>query len=77
MDDIDDILNEVSRNARDPFADFDEAYASAAGGRLHSGQAALQALTRAWVNERGAAELLSYVSHLPPLVNSLTHYNVA
>jgi GINS complex subunit 4 len=55
MDDISDILNDVSRN-NDPFAD--DAYASTSG--TYSGQADLQALTRAWVNERGAAELLPY-----------------
>ena len=55
MDDISGILNDVSRN-HDPFAD--DAYASSLG--LHQGQADLQALTRAWVNERGAAELLPY-----------------
>jgi GINS complex subunit 4 len=55
MADISDILADVSR---DPFAEYDEIYASADRGRLHSGQADLQALTRAWVNERGTAELL-------------------
>ena len=53
MDDISDILNDVSRN-NDPFAD--STYASGLG--MLSGQADLQALTRAWVNERGAVELL-------------------
>ena len=54
MDDISDILNDVSRND-DPFAE--DPYASATG--RYSGQADLQALTRAWVNERGAVELLA------------------
>lgn len=57
MADISDILADVSR---DPFAEYDETYASADKGRLQPGQADLQALTRAWVNERGAAELLPY-----------------
>lgn len=64
MADISDILADVSR---DPFAEYDETYASADRGRLHSGQADLQALTRAWINERGAAELLPY-GH--PLINA-------
>lgn len=56
MADISDILDDLSR---DPFnAAYDGSYASAEGGRLHSGQEDLQALTRAWINERGAAELL-------------------
>jgi GINS complex subunit 4 len=55
MADISDILNDVSRN-NDPFAD--DNYASTNG--TYPGQADLQALTRAWVNERGAAELLPY-----------------
>jgi GINS complex subunit 4 len=58
MADISDILADVSRDTRDPFAEYDEIYASADKNKLHSGQADLQALTRAWVNERGAAELL-------------------
>lgn len=58
MADISDILADVSRDSRDPFAEYDDMYASANKGRLHSGQADLQALTRAWVNERGATELL-------------------
>lgn len=58
MDDISDILNDVSRNARDPFAAYDDRYASAGRGGIHPGQADLQALTRAWINERGTAELL-------------------
>lgn len=58
MADISDILADVSRDTRDPFAEYDEIYASADRGRLHPGQADLQSLTRAWVNERGAAELL-------------------
>jgi GINS complex subunit 4 len=65
MDDISDILNDVSR---DPFAEYDATYASIDRGRLHSGQADLQALTRAWINERGTTELLPYES--PPCVLS-------
>jgi len=60
MDDISDILNDVSRN-NDPFAD--DGSASTTG--TLSGQADLQALTRAWVNERGTTELLSYFHLLP------------
>ena len=52
MDDISDILNDVDRN--DPYSDG--AYNSTLG--IRSGQADLQVLTRTWVNERGAAELL-------------------
>ncbi|KAG0650760.1 DNA replication complex GINS SLD5 [Hyphodiscus hymeniophilus] len=55
MDDISDILNDVSRN-NDPFAE--DLYAPRSV--TQSGQADLQALTRAWVNERGAAELLPW-----------------
>lgn len=59
--DISDILQGLeSRNSNDPFADLDNDLGS---GRK-SGQADLQALTRAWVNERGTPELLPYVS--PP-----------
>jgi len=58
MMDISDILDDVSRNDRDPFAEYDEQYASAGRSGIHSGQADLQALTRAWINERGTAELL-------------------
>jgi GINS complex subunit 4 len=65
MDDISDILNDVSRN-NDPFAD--DVYGSTSG--MHSGQADLQALTRAWVNERGAAELLPCA---PPIKYSGTY----
>jgi len=54
--DISDILQGLS-SRRDPFAeDGDDSFE---GGRGQgSGQADLQALTRAWVNERGTAELL-------------------
>jgi len=57
--DISDILQGLgSRPAdRDHFAD-DDPFAADRG--QQSGQADLQALTRAWVNERGAAELLAY-----------------
>ena len=59
--DISDILQGLgSRPAdRDPFAeDYDDLFSAGTG--QQSGQADLQALTRAWVNERGAAELLPY-----------------
>jgi GINS complex subunit 4 len=59
MNDISDILDEVSRDHRDPFAEYDENYASARAG-IRSGQADLQALMRAWINERGTTELLPY-----------------
>jgi GINS complex subunit 4 len=68
MADISDILDEVSR---DPFDAYDEIYASTDRGKLHPGQADLQALTRAWVNERGAAELLPYETPFP-LTHSLS-----
>jgi GINS complex subunit 4 len=66
MADISDILNGLSHDY-DPFSD--DHYDSSSG--THSGQADLQALTRAWVNERGAAELLPYVpsAHLPLIVS--------
>jgi len=57
MEEIEDILNDVSRNTRDPFSDYDQQYASGRSG-IHSGQADLQSLTRAWINERGSPELL-------------------
>ncbi|TVY87128.1 DNA replication complex GINS protein, partial [Lachnellula willkommii] len=62
--DISDILQDLNRD-RDPFADDDYD-----DGRP-SGQTDLQALTRAWINERGAAELLPYAPHppSPPLAN--------
>jgi GINS complex subunit 4 len=63
--DISDILQGLSSRPanRDPFAeDHDDPFADEKG--QQSGQADLQALTRAWVNERGAAELLAYGS--PP-----------
>ncbi|CAG8955375.1 hypothetical protein HYFRA_00011359 [Hymenoscyphus fraxineus] len=50
--DISDILEDLNR---DP---FDENYNS--GHRQPSGQADLQALTRAWVNERGTIDLLQW-----------------
>ena len=58
MNDIDDILEDVSRDHQDPFAEYDEQYVSGSRGGIHSGQADLQALTRAWINERGTTELL-------------------
>ncbi|KAF4613430.1 hypothetical protein G7Y89_g15457 [Cudoniella acicularis] len=53
--DISDILEGLDRN-HDPFAEDAGDYASS----LPSGQADLQALTRAWINERGTTELLSW-----------------
>lgn len=65
--DIDDILQDLDR----PEQDFDpfngEAHLGNSGyisRQLFSGEADLQALTRAWVNEKGAGELLPYVSLL-------------
>lgn len=55
--DISDILQDLNARhlERDPFAENGDSFG--AGGRA-SGQADLQGLTRAWVNERGATELL-------------------
>jgi len=61
MEDIADILADVSRDPQDPFADYDALYDSTGRGGTHSGQRDLQELTRAWVNERGTTELLRYV----------------
>lgn len=60
--DISDILDDLNRRHldRDPFAEGGYGEDS-----QNSGQADLQELTRAWVNERGSAELLSYVYSLP------------
>lgn len=57
--DISDILRELNAPHlnRDPFA------SSSPSNGLHPGQADLQALTRAWINERGATELLPYVQN--------------
>jgi len=55
MEDIADILKEVSR---DNGHFEDDAYSSIT--RVHSGEADLHALTRLWVNERGAPELLPW-----------------
>lgn len=54
--DISDILRELNAPHlnRDPFA------SSSPSNGLHPGQADLQALTRAWINERGATELLPW-----------------
>lgn len=62
--DISDILQDLnSRHLnRDPFAEDGDGYGEDG---QHSGQADLQALTRAWVNERGAAELLPYAFDFP------------
>ncbi|KUJ18630.1 GINS complex, Sld5 component [Mollisia scopiformis] len=56
--DISDILQDLNTRHldRDPFAENGDDY----GEDEQSGQADLQALTRAWVNERGAAELLPW-----------------
>ncbi|TVY45075.1 DNA replication complex GINS protein [Lachnellula subtilissima] len=51
--DISDILQDLNRD-RDPFDDDDY------NDGQPSGQTDLQDLTRAWINERGAAELLPY-----------------
>jgi len=61
MEDIADILADVSRDPQDPFAEYDALYDSTGRGGAHSGQLDLQALTRAWVNERGTSELLRYL----------------
>ncbi|KAG4416982.1 GINS complex subunit [Cadophora malorum] len=57
--DISDILQDLNARhlERDPFAENGDSFG--AGGRA-SGQADLQGLTRAWVNERGATELLPW-----------------
>ena len=55
--DISDILQGINGHVgNDPFADLSDVFDSAGG--KPTGQADLQALTRAWVNERGAPELL-------------------
>jgi GINS complex subunit 4 len=54
--DISDILQDLNRD-RVPFTEDDDYN----DGRP-SGQTDLQALTRAWVSERGAAELLPYAT---------------
>jgi hypothetical protein len=59
--DISDILQGLGSlpSNHDPFAeDLDDPFS--ADREQHSGQADLQALTRAWVNERGTGELLLY-----------------
>jgi GINS complex subunit 4 len=64
--DISDILQGLSSRPADrgPFAeDYDDLFSAGRG--QQSGQADLQALTRAWVNERGAAELLPYCPSIP------------
>jgi GINS complex subunit 4 len=58
--DISDILEGINTRSldHDPFADNDgDAYGLGSRGQAFE-QADLQALTRAWVNERGTAELL-------------------
>ncbi len=71
--DISDILDGLNAPhlARDPFAE--DSYDP---DKQNSGEADLQALTRVWVNERGAAELLPCVfttilnSFLPLLLSA-------
>lgn len=60
--DISDILQDLNARHldRDPFAEGDSY-----GAGQPSGQADLQSLTRAWVNERGATELLPYARPFP------------
>lgn len=62
--DISDILQDLNSRSvdHDPFADDEDVHGLGARGGQHSGQADLQALTRAWINERGATELLPYVN---------------
>jgi GINS complex subunit 4 len=57
--DISDILQGLGSRPGDrhPFVNDDDDPFAADGGQ-QSGQADLQALTRAWVNERGTTELL-------------------
>lgn len=61
--DITDILQDLNARHLDrgPFAEGDDDFGL--GNGRPSGQADLQALTRAWVNERGATELLPYAIH--------------
>ncbi|EKD20664.1 uncharacterized protein L3040_006387 [Drepanopeziza brunnea f. sp. 'multigermtubi'] len=67
--DISDILHDLNANHHTyeaPFADGDDEFGrgngngNGSGSGKPSGQADLQALTRAWINERGAAELLPW-----------------
>lgn len=63
--DISDILEDLNR---DP---FDDNY----DGGKPSGQADLQALTRAWVNERGTTDLLQYAYlYANPILHQLLLY---
>ena len=62
--DISDILQDINSPAvdLDPFRG-DEGIAGVGASRgQHPGQVDLQALTRAWINERGTTELLQYVN---------------
>jgi GINS complex subunit 4 len=65
--DISDILEDLNARhlERDPFAKNSDDYRAP---NQHSGQTDLQALTRAWVNERGAIELLPYGLDYNPLI---------
>jgi GINS complex subunit 4 len=77
--DISDILQDLNSRslAHDPFADSNgDVYGS--GRAQASGQADLQALTRAWINERGATELLPQVyTFQQPRAPSANIYPVA
>ncbi|RDL29935.1 putative SLD5 Part of GINS, replication multiprotein complex [Venustampulla echinocandica] len=54
--DISDILRDLDHHAEDPFAAHEEDYSPS----QPSGEADLQSLTRAWINERGTTELLPW-----------------
>ena len=73
--DISDILQDLNSRSvdHDPFADDADIGGIGARDGQRSGQTDLQALTRAWVNERGASELLQYAND-PPL-SSLLFFN--
>ena len=79
--DITDILQDLNSRSvdHDPFADDADIGGIAARDGQRSGQADLQALTRAWVNERGASELLQYANDPPlsSLSTSLTTHNMS
>ena len=78
--DISDILQDLNSRSidHDPFADDADIGGIGARDGQRSGQTDLQALTRAWVNERGASELLQYAND-PPLssLSSLTTHNMS
>jgi len=75
MADISDILQGLSSRSanHDPFAEDHDPFAEERG--QQTGQADLQALTRAWVNERGAAELLQYSNPSTVLAKSRQEAN--